>query len=81
MDQVKTQIKNILHDEMFLGLLGLRPLWSFVDDPDLNLDIVYYLEKLLKVEVKKLRALKTIVSTLPLSESRESTSKSNQTEF
>ena len=81
MDQVKTQIKNVLRDEMFLGLLGPRPLWSFVDDPDPNPDMACYLVKVLIAEVKKLRALKTVASTPPPSESGESTSESNQPEF
>jgi hypothetical protein len=81
MDQVKAQIKNALQDEMLFGVLGPRPLWSFLDDPDPNPDVACYLEKLLVAAVEKLWAAMPAANTPPPSESGELTRESNQPEF
>jgi hypothetical protein len=66
---------------MPFGLLGPRPLWPFLNDPDPNPDAASYLAKLLIIVVEQLRAVKTVVNTPPSSESGESTSESNQPGF
>ena len=77
MDQVKTQIKNVLHEEMLFGVIGPRPLWSILDDPD----AACCHKKLLITAVEKLRAIKAVANTPPPSESGESAGESSQPEF